>query len=279
MTAIGDSEERLVQYLQDTHPNPEWPRRVKCCDSSRSLYCTECCRVLIEKQEFPPAIREGRLRFPFDLDIILDVKERKSGSTGIQVVALANALKSCSTPERHPTVSLYDLKTQPLPEYDPNEPGLFVLFPDKDSVPISTICPKKLVVLDIKWTHQKMCSHPVIASLPKVHLDSPPAQSYFWRWHSAGQGMLSTAEAIYCAAMDVTRHTWTEEERDNLLHILWLFALQRSVIGEKTQEEQRSHPSTMESKEAARALRALQRGQKTPKKRVTPREKFYENLA
>lgn len=272
-------EATLEKYLDETRPCESWPRRVFCCDSSRSLYCSECCSICIPDESLPSPIYEGRLRFPFDIDIILDVKERKTSATGIQLVSLAKTLEQrremLNLGKAEKSVTLYDLGKTDIPDYSVEE-GVYVLFPTKDSVPISSVSPSRLVVLDIKWSSLAVKGNTNITRLPKVHLDSPPAQSYFWRWHNAGKGMLSTIEAIYIASLEVTRNRWSQDERNDLIHMLWLFALQRSVIHVKSELEQRVLPFTEEGKESRRMLRIKQKGN-PPKKRMEAGS-FYTNI-
>jgi hypothetical protein len=266
MAEPHESEDRIEVYLNETHPSDTWPRRTFCCESSRSLYCPECSTVCIPEEAFPLPLQEGNLRFPFDIDVILDVKERKTSATGIQLVSFANALEyrreKLGMGKSETSVVLYDLEKTSFPEYSPEEEGVYVLFPTEDSVPISSVSPSKLVVLDIKWNKQdSVKNNPKIAHLPKVHLDSPPAQSHFWRWHNEGRGMLSTIEAVYFAAMEVTRddNSWSQEARDDLVHMLWLFALQHSIIHARNEMEKRVLPFTEEGKETQRVLRNQQK--------------------
>jgi DTW domain-containing protein YfiP len=271
----SEADEWLDNYLKRTKPK-DWPR-VFCCNSSRSLYCPECCQILIPTDDWPSAVREGSLRFPFDIDILLGVKERRTSATGIHAAAIFaamdssgghNAETSTNLAERlsdskpqttSKTVRLYDLNRVEIPAYDPTEIGTYVLFPDKSSVPITSVAGqiRKLVVLDVKWSRQGVKMDPAIESLPKVHLDAPPAQSRYWRWHNSGEGMLSTIEAIYFAAMEVATG-WTQEERERLTQIMWLFALQRSVIHVHSELEQRPSPFTEEGKHLRRVLRQKQ---------------------
>jgi hypothetical protein len=240
------------------------------------------------------------------VDIILDEKERRTCATGIQVVAISDAMTKSqddldvnedegdpsineiveANPLAKPqkTVRLYDLGKVEMPSYDPTtESGTYLLFPYDDSVPISSVQDKveKLVVLDIKWARQGVKMDPGIAALPKVHLDAPPAQSHFWRWHNSGAGMLSTIEAIYFAAMEITTTTdcWTEEERERLVHIMWLFALQHSVILQRSQIEQRILPFSAEEKSRQRVLRQKQKGNPPKNKKKADAEKFYKDLS
>jgi hypothetical protein len=74
--------------------------------------------------------------------------------------------------------------------------------------------------------------------LPFVHLEDPPKHSLFWRWHHCGDGMLSTIEAIYFAALEVDDAITSSREmsrsrrsrRESMIDIMWLFALQRRLI-------------------------------------------------
>jgi len=188
--------------------------------------------------------------------------------------------------------------------------GTYVLFPQEGkSVPISAVANKikRLVVLDIKWTrsfnvqlfssdhHKILVSKPSeggggksynplssLKDLPFVHLEFPPQKSNFWRWHNRGDGMLSTIEAIYFAAREVSvalqqRRDIGEEEKgdddgnngrqqvclegndddddESFVDILWLFALQRSIIQQRSVQEGRPVAFSEEAKELARALR------------------------
>lgn len=355
-------------------------KRVFCCKTSRSLYCPECCRVLVPKECWPQRFishqcnnnsqQQAGWSFPFNfMDIILGVKERRTSSTGIQMMCISNmvaevAKSSCKNSRSHQdqqeglhyefsenktesttttgceqdgnnggieggewwrNIKLYDLnRGDTLPTYSTtmdtrkmtdgeneaakeNEAGTYVLFPQEGkSVPISAVANKikRLVVLDIKWTrsnnvqlfsanhHKITASRPSeggggksynplapLQDLPFVHLEYPPQNSHFWRWHNRGVGMLSTIEAIYFAAREVSvtlqqRQDIGDEEKDddnsndlqqgsigecdddkNYVDILWLFALQRSIIQECSLKEGRPVAFSEEAKAMARALR------------------------
>jgi len=256
-----EDERRLEKYLQDTIPSKNWPRRSSCCGASRSFYCSECCSICVPEADLPVPIFEGRFRLPFDVDIILDEKERRTSSTGIQLVSLVNSVESrrrqLGLERSERSTTLYDLAHQPFPDYTSAEDGVYVLFPDKDSVPISSVSPKKLVVLDMKWSRTSKKNHPNLKSLRKVHLAFPPTESRFWRWHNESPGMLSTIEAIFYAAVDVTRTDpgWAQVEREDLIHMFWLFSLQRFVIYKSSEAEQRAAPFSEAGKEERRILR------------------------
>ena len=339
-------------------------KRVFCCKTSRSLYCPDCCSVLVPKEHWPQGFirqesnnRKGQRQqagssFPFQfMDLVLGIKERRTSSTGIQLMCISNMIAEAADlsrenaldqpgQRRHSELAenksetttpsgrkyndnvdrciddtnggewwrnnkLIDLnKGDTLPPY---EEGTYVLFPQEGkSVPISAVAHKikRLVVLDIKWTrsfnvqlfsadhHKIMVSSPSEAGggkcynplaslndLPFVHLEYPPQNSNFWRWHNRGVGMVSTIEAIYFAAREASaalqqRRDVGEEEKDvngtnhrqqgcieesdddeNFVDILWLFALQRSIVQERSLQEGRPVAFSEEAKAMARALR------------------------
>ena len=134
-----------------------------------------------------------------------------------------------------------------------------------------------------------------LEDLPFVHLEFPPQKSHFWRWHNRGDGMLSTIEAIYFAAREASvslaarhQHELQQQKRgcvdvdvddidgdsdsdgntdddsndddewqrqESFLPILWLFALQRSIVGQRSIQEGRPVAFSEEAKALARALR------------------------
>lgn len=147
---------------------------------------------------------------------------------------------------------------------DTSEDGTYVLFPRPGvSVPVKDVADKikKLVILDFKWSTkggikgmsrtskitETFRSDPGCDShsswwdeLPFVHLSDPSPTSLFWRWHHhEGKGMISTIEALYCAAKEVidTHDDKMSEHKDrnerasaDLLGVMWIFALQRKII-------------------------------------------------
>ena len=94
MASAKERQLNLGRYLDAFLQNRKAYPRTKCCGSSRSLYCTECQRLLVPKLECPASLRDGRLRLPFDLDILLC--DRRKSATGLHAFVLlqASALKS-----------------------------------------------------------------------------------------------------------------------------------------------------------------------------------------
>jgi DTW domain len=270
------NEQRVASYILETSAvqfqqleKNSWSR-VQCpsCNASRYLYCPDCCIILIPQNDWPTCIApHGTLRLPFELDIILD--DKRICASGVQVVTIlrasANAAAAAAAAAAARRGGAEEMSTNDdngwccccrlfdqalndgIPNYQQEEAGTYFLFPDPTSVPLSSVmsattaCPlRKLVVLDCKWTSSSIRLHPHLTHLQKVHLDNPPEMSYFWRWHSAGKGMLSTAEAIYYAAAQVaaaacseTSTNWNTQDQEELVHLLWLFGLQRQVISRR----------------------------------------------
>ena len=282
---LGDYLERVNVMLQQRSANKEEWQRTKCCEcnASRHIYCFDCCRLLIPPEDWPDSIRNKTLRLPFHLDIVLD--DRRAASTGVQIAALVRHATLDDDddddedvdgrPPKHKmtTTRLWDQEqNEGIPDYSQDEGkqnGIktYVLFPCSGSIPLSSLEQVeaqnlRLVVLDCRWQY---CSRLLdsLYHLPKVHLDSPPPESYYWRWHNAGQGCLSTAEAIFWAAWQLAPDTH-RKEKEQLLDILWIFAVQRNVIQRRFHEEVQERtiphlPFTNQAKEHARNLRRKQK--------------------
>jgi DTW domain len=266
----------LSQYLLQQVGT--WPR-VRCphCNASRQLYCCNCLKILAPPESWPPCILNGTLNLPFLLDIILD--DRRVVSTGVQIATLLTSSLSSS---QNRGFRMVDVELdEPIPNYDEEEDGLgtYLLFPGPSSIPLSSVLiprdndndqtePKtsrprlrRLVILDCKWRSTSIRLHPTLSKLKKVHLDDPPSNSYYWRWHNSGEGMLSTVEAVYFAAWQVgTAWNWDEERLHPLVNLFWLFRHQRETIRHWYEHgEGQNHPAplpfTEEGKEFNRRLR------------------------
>ena len=237
--------------------------RVECCGSSRSLYCTECFKLLIPAAEWPVNIRS----LPFHLRIIL--QDRRSAATGLHAKVLNERLRDNDGPDLHDSsknVQFYDLeRLDPLPKsYTENT---YLLFPSDDSLPLESARHRvdTLVVLDCKWTKSSSRQDPRLSSLPRVHLTNPPSVSYYWRWHSAGKECLSTIEAIYEAACEV-------EPECNWLPWLWLFALQRAATGGVTEEQKKIQKEMRRTKGTVKHIQDKERGRLLSKQHKRERD-------
>lgn len=246
------SDDTVENYLEH-RPVVKHPR-VKCCNSSRSLYCPECCALLVERDHRPPPIS-----LPCKLDVVLDEKNRAK-STGIHAKCLIDAQEALAASDNE--CALYDIERgDALPDYNVSDSdGTFILFPvPGESVPLASVAGSidRLVVLDCKWTKSSCKDRPELRNLPKVHLTEPPEKSYFWRWHNSGPGMISTIEAIYYASLELAEHKRSipKDERENLIHLLYLFAEQRMSIQRSCEKSGETTPFSEKGKEEQRALR------------------------
>ena len=271
----------LKTFLDDCESTLNDPPRMECpcCGASRKIYCYDCCEILLPptpEQERPPVGLTRRrggnsskqdLQLPFAVDLILD--DRRASSTGVHAFTMLKVQTTNNGVQQDTAMGnghhrLFDQpKGDGIPDDYASQEGVYFLFPDKTSVGLSSVATKvrRLVVLDCKWTKSFLRNDPRLASVPKVHLDHPPSDSFFWRWHTSGAGMLSTIEAIYFAAWDVAvQKEWTLERRQNLVNLLWTFGLQRAVI-QGYYEKGKGHrliphmPFSEDGKECARRLR------------------------
>lgn len=230
----SEAEQLLSHYIDcpTSKQASDCTKRVKCptCNASRSFYCATCLELLVPKDEWPQGVKDNALKLPFDVDLILD--DRRLSSTGIQMATL---LKASSSPTQI-RISDRDLE-EPVPDYSNELDETFLLFPCPSSVPLSyalkdTSRVRRLVILDCKWRRSSIRLHPNLTTLKRVHLDNPPAESFYWRWHNSGDGMLSTVEAVYYAAWQVGAATkgWDFAQPKLLVDLFWLFRLQREII-------------------------------------------------
>jgi DTW domain-containing protein YfiP len=259
VTSSPSSSMTLSSYLENfsspasLEQQEKWGR-VECCHSSRSLYCSDCFRLLMPSSDWPEALHTTKL--PFNLHIILH--DKRKAATGIHAVVLDQASPYANQ------VTMVDIeRDEVIPDYSTAR-QTYLLFPSEDSIPLSSVKDdiSTLVVLDCKWTRTSSREHPGIASLPKVHLSRPPTNSNYWRWHSAGPGMLCTIEAIYEAATELAA-------ANNYLHLLWLFGLQRSYISRAMIKSGDALPFTHHSKVDQQKLRRT----KGTEKQVKDKEK------
>lgn len=265
--SADDAVSHLAQFLNDCCCNDdnnwlkEQSRRCTCpsCGASRSMYCYDCCEILMpmgteddERRTFD--LEEVRL--PCAVDIILD--DRRASATGVHAFSVLQ--KTSAQPDYYRLLD--QTRGDGIPDYT-TEDGVYFLFPSDTSVGLASVGPsvRRLVVLDCKWTKSYLREDPRLAKLPKVHLDNPPRESFYWRWHNSGSGMLCTIEAIYFAAWQLAeQQKWTLAQRRTLVHLLWIFRVQRAVI-RRQYETGKGHrvipymPFDKDGKECARKFR------------------------
>ncbi|KAG7347133.1 DTW domain containing protein [Nitzschia inconspicua] len=303
---LSEEEKQFTAYLDEVASLPLAPsieKRSFCCNTSRSLYCPECYKLLVPTAECPLDIPEGdSIELPFVMDIILGRKERRNSSSGVQMMVIRQMMTQIDK-EIHRDIQsdgkecpwwtetrLFDLnKGDPVPTY-PEEltsmSSTFVLFPSKNSVPLSSVANKikRLVILDIKWTRSGIVQlDPSLSMLPAVHLEYPPKVSQFWRWHNGGDGMLSTMEAIYFAAIEMSAALgWDKERREKIRNIMWIFALQRRAIihqhmGNSAEQDALPLPFSMEGKKLQKSFRVRKDGKDSAaRQKRNGQSVFYE---
>lgn len=239
--------------------------------------------------------KEGRrLQLPFNLHIVLD--DRRGSATGLHAKVLLNNgmgkdqvdstisnenIINADSINTHNanlgSVKLFDVaKNDEIPQYchkDDSAASTYLLFPcPGESIPLESVSSnvQTLVVLDVKWTKSGIYRKNMdLARLQKVHLSSPPRESYYWRWHNAGPGRISTIEAIYYAAYEIYQHVIESgntssqsnnvndlvTDQRNLIHLLWLFGHQRAATFRSAKIEGLPPPCTDEGKAKQREMK------------------------
>jgi len=204
-----------------------------------------------------------------DFSKVANSRDRQLGS-----IALIDVKGGDIIPDYHSQCTQTHFKPHSSTTRIDNNSTTFLLFPcPGESVPINSIADKiqTLVVLDCKWTRSNLSKSKELSCLQKVHLTFPPEQSYFWRWHNAGRGMMSTIEAIYYAALETLKKkdqqllkhkSFSEQDvansekyQSNLIHLLWIFGHQRVEAYKGSQKEGKPPPWSVEGKELQRMLR------------------------
>ena len=71
---------------------------------------------------------------------------------------------------------------------------------------------------------------PPLQRLRKVKLKAPPALSRFWRYHSEGEGHLSSLEALYYMLQEYQAASGKTMTEGRLEDIFFLFRLQLRMI-------------------------------------------------
>jgi hypothetical protein len=273
-----DALQSLSKYLAETIPISFPRQRCSGCHGSGTIYCPDCLQILLPLETWPESVVNQSLCLPFQLDILLD--DRRASSTGVQV---ASILKAAGQSESCRIFDLTNCDAQEVPDYtdtdEHDNDGTYLLFPDQSAVPLSSVINsgkriKRIIVMDCKWSKFSktlvLPLHKALASVTRIKLDRPPAHSFYWRWHNAGDGAVSTIEAIYYAACQVNESCIGEPSKGctasstaaNWLDLFWLFRLQRNIIADRYQEQSfsksRAVPFSKEGKEFHRTLRRLQ---------------------
>lgn len=206
----------------------------------------------------PSHVHAPRLRLPVQVDIVLADNRKKS--TAIQVGVVASS-----------SVRVWDSWTGGLEALEAEKWDVektLVLFPSEDAVTLDELSPadlaaiERVVLLDSRWNNTtKVLEHPGVTRMTRrVKLKDPPKESLCWRYHSKGDGLLSSAEALYFLMKDYERLTGRgakqvrkcgegeEEEEAPLEEVMHLFRLNSNIIKESYEKGERKNlPLPMEA--------------------------------
>lgn len=256
------------------------------CTAEKRIYCANCvCWIGV-----PPHVHVPRLRLPVHVDILMADNRKKSTAIQVGVVAASS-------------VRVWDSWAGDLDALEAakwNVDKTLVLFPSEDAVTLDELSPAELaavervVLLDSRWNNTtRVLEHPGVRRLTRrVKLKDPPKESLCWRYHSKGEGLLSSAEALYFLLKDFERLTGKkakqvkaggrregeqeeegdeeeEEEEAPLEEVMHLFRLNLNIIKQAYEEgNRRNLPLPMEAagKARCREMRCQQRGDDFAKK-------------
>ncbi|KDO34297.1 hypothetical protein SPRG_19115 [Saprolegnia parasitica CBS 223.65] len=255
-----------------------WTREVcPTCKKSSKFYCATCFLSL----GAPSDVHVPRIKLPVTIDVIFHDKIKKSTAPQGKVVA----------PEDIHIIP-FPYKDGASPVYDPAK--AVVVYPSNDAFVLDELEDldqlETLIFIDCPWQkgpailNDKSLSH-----LRTVKLAKPPLHSKFWRYHSSGDGCVSTIEAVYLmleeytAAMHARNLALTST--DDVSEILYYFNLVHDTILETHKSDPNRQldraPMSEAEKERQRLLRSQkEQGQKRKREnREAHKRKVAEDVA
>lgn len=304
-----DQNLKLNDDTQDVPPDlvaelGRWHREAcSRCRTSAMFYCPYCCIPL----GVPEGIHVPRIRLPFGrCDVVFDDAPKKATSIHAKVLAPEQVrLVDLFTGDAHSNRTLSrqcggeaamkatdpegvadPLVTREIPEYEHST--TLVLFPDDESVTFQEVgfsteeaAAFTLVIIDAPWRRaQTLRKHPRLSALRSVRLTHPPP-SRFWRYHSEGEGCVSTVEALAAFAREVASSSRKPPEVMASAEVplddplLFFFARQFAYIS----EQQRSAGASERPMDAsAKQRRSAQVRQRERNKRLRPYDRLQEVL-
>nr|CCA27733.1 conserved hypothetical protein [Albugo laibachii Nc14] len=155
------------------------------CNTSCKFYCPTCCIPM----NAPPNLTVPKIDLPLQVYIYFRDKVKKSTAPHAKVIAPRHShIIPMTTTSEFPAFDA----TKTLVVYPTNTAeNLFQL----NAADLSKI--ENLVFIDSSWKKApSVLQHSSLSNLRCVKLAHPPAQSKFWRYHEAGEGCISTIEAI-----------------------------------------------------------------------------------
>src|SRR3546814_7271954 len=125
-----------------------------------------------------------------------------------------------------------DVCSSDLPPFD--AATTLVLFPSAQASFIDEVegleAYSSIVLVDCRWTTLRAANDPQLQRLKHVKLRHVPEQSVFWRYHSAGDGCVSSIEALYYAFKEILQVTGKTVTGGVLEDLLYIFALKADTI-------------------------------------------------
>lgn len=228
------SESAFRTYLENP-PSTEGWQRTQCptCLSMKIRYCQNCLRIL----GAPVGVEVPRMSLPLKICVLF--AEDRNKSSAVQAAVMSSDVNLMEWPRDFTAPSSLS------PE------DTVVVYPSDDSITwgdmslseLSAI--RNLLLLDCKWQKGKsILNSPELKGLRRIRIANPPKSSSFWRWHYAGEGCISTIEAIYFMLLEyadaveaatTNRPSCPVEGSDTgatlpLEHLLFMFAQQHAAI-------------------------------------------------
>lgn len=234
----------LEAYVNSERGSSRWTREQCACGKKRRLVCAECVRFV----GVPADEQVPRLRLPLHVHVLLDDNRRKA--TGLHAKLLA--------PDH---VSVIEYGEQPMPAFDPET--TLVLFPSKQAKFIDEVERlerfSSIVLIDCRWTTLRAANESALQQLQHVKLRHVPEKSVFWRYHDAGDGCVSSIEALYYAFKEIMRVTGQTVSGGTLEDLLYIFALQADSIRQDYAYNPRKQGLILPMDEQAKALQQWRR--------------------
>ncbi|OQS05521.1 hypothetical protein THRCLA_02371 [Thraustotheca clavata] len=243
------------------------------CKKSSKFYCATCCvSVGVPENTTVPCIR-----LPLKVDILFQDKLKKSTAPQGKVIA----------PQ--------DIAIVPFPyvdghtlAYDPSK--CVVVYPSNDALVLEELDDlasiDTLIFIDCPWQKgPAILNDSSISHLRSVKLAKPPLHSKFWRYHSSGEGCISTIEAVYlmleeysaaCHARDIPLSS-----TDNVADLLYFFHMIHDVILETHKSNPNRQLERAPMSEEEKNRQRIMRSQKElgKKRKRENKEEYMKKIA
>ncbi|OQR85352.1 hypothetical protein ACHHYP_11913 [Achlya hypogyna] len=251
-----------------------WSRAV-CpnCKKSNKFYCATCFVPI----GAPNGVAVPRIRLPVKVDILFHDKIKKSTAPQGKVVA-PDDIEIIQFPYAEGKAPAYDA-AKAVVVYPSNDALVLDDLEDIDQI-------ETLIFIDCPWQKgPTILNHPSVAHLRAVKLAKPPLHSKFWRYHSSGEGCISTIEAVYLMLEEyltaLQKRNLTPSMTDPVGGLLYFFNIVHDVILETHKTDPNRQLERAPMSEAAKELQRLRHSQKEAgrKRKLENREAHKKKLA